>query len=219
VDKLELIIGNRAYSSWSLRPWLALRQTGAAFSETRIPLYVPGYKEKLLQLAPSGKVPVLKHGTLTIWESLAICEYLAEQFPAAQLWPAAPDVRAEARAVSTEMHAGFMHIRQAMPFNCRVRDRHVQITTEICQGIARATQLWESCRGRHGSAGPWLFGNFSIADAMFIPLALRFVTYNVPLMGRARGYVDTVWEHAPVQEWIMASRAESEVIESNEVGK
>src|SRR5579864_3084021 len=119
VDRLELVIGNKTYSGWSMRPWLALRHTGATFSETRIPLYVPGSKEKLLQQSPSGKVPALKHGSLTVWESLAICEYLTECFPEARLWPTAVDARAEARAVSTEMHAGFSRIREAMPFNCR----------------------------------------------------------------------------------------------------
>jgi glutathione S-transferase len=219
MERFELVIGNKAYSGWSMRPWLALRHTGAAFSETRISLYVPGSKEKLLQHAPSGKVPALKHGTLTVWESMAICEYLAERFPEAQLWPTALDARAEARAVSTEMHAGFSRIREAMPFNCRVRDRHVPHTAELDREIARATELWESCRQRHAGAGPWLFGAFSIADAMFIPLALRFVTYSVPLTGKARAYVDAVWEHAPVQEWIAAARQEPEVMESNEVGK
>src|SRR5690242_7851937 len=107
LDKLELIIGNKAYSSWSLRPWLALKHTGAAFSETRVPLYIPGYKDKLFKYGPSGKVPVLRHGALTIWDSLAICEYLAERFPQAQLWPKDATARAQARAVSAEMHSGF----------------------------------------------------------------------------------------------------------------
>src|SRR5579859_1759182 len=125
--KLELVIGNKAYSSWSLRPWLALKHAGADFSETRVLLYVTGYKQQLLQHGPSGKVPVLKHGEVTVWDSLAICEYVAELFPSMALWPTDPAARSLARAVSAEMHSGFLTIRAVMPFNCRARGRHVPI--------------------------------------------------------------------------------------------
>lgn len=219
MDKFELVIGNKAYSSWSLRPWLALKHTGAPFIETRVPLYVPGYKETLLRHAPSGKVPVLKHGAVTVWDSLAICEYLAELFPKAELWPREPGTRAQARAVSAEMHSGFSAIRNAMPFNCRARGRHVSLTAEIRQEVARVQALWAGCREAHGGDGPWLFGRFTIADAMFIPVALRFVTYNVPMDTAAQAYVDVALAHAPVREWITAAQHESEVMESNEVGK
>jgi glutathione S-transferase len=181
VEEFELVIGNKAYSSWSLRPWLVLKHTGAPFSETRVPLYVHGYKEELLKHGPSGRVPILKHGELTVWDSLAICEYLAEVFSKAGLWPEHAAARATARAVSAEMHSGFMAIRGAMPFNCRAKGRRVPITVEIQKEIDRVLTLWRSCREAHGRGGPWLFGRFTIADAMFIPVALRFITYTVPL--------------------------------------
>lgn len=219
VDKLELVIGNKAYSSWSLRPWLVLKHIGATFSETRISLYVPGSKKEMLRHAGSGKVPALKHGALSIWDSLAICEYLAERFPAAQLWPESVAERAEARSVSAEMHSGFTAIRSAMPFNCRARGRHVMRTQDVDTEIKRVGEIWNGCRARHQTQGPWLFGRFTIADAMFAPVALRFVTYGVELAGSAREYMDTVETHPPVQEWIAAAREEQEVIESSEVGK
>lgn len=219
MDKLELVIGNKAYSSWSLRPWLVLKHAGAEFTETRVPLYVHGYKEELLKYAPSGKVPVLKHGAVTVWDSLAICEYLAELFPAAELWPSDPAVRALARAVSAEMHSGFTAIRGAMPFNCRARDRKVPITAEIQKEIDRVQALWRDCRAQHGKGGPWLFGRFSIADAMYIPVAGRFVTYSVPLDTAGQAYAATALDHPAVREWTAAATQETEVMISNEVGR
>ena len=219
MDKLELVIGNKAYSSWSLRPWLALKHAGAGFTETRVPLYIPGYKEKLLRQGPSGKVPVLKHGALTVWDSLAICEYVAELFPQAGLWPQDPSARAVARSVSAEMHSGFTAIRNAMPFNCRVRGRRVPITPEIQKEIERVQGLWKSCRDAYGAGGPWLFGRFSIADCMFIPVALRFITYSVSMDATGKAYADAVLAHHSVDEWIAAAEQENEVMEANEVGK
>src|SRR5579863_1219808 len=219
VDKLELVIGNKAYSSWSLRPWLVLKHVGVAFTETRVPLYVHGYKEELLKHGPSGRVPILKRGELTVWDSLAICEYLAELFPQAELWPKDAATRATGRAVSAEMHSGFTSIRSAMPFNCRAKGRRVPITAEIQKEIDRVLSLWRSCREAYGRGGPWLFGRFTIADAMFIPVALRFVTYTVPLDAVAQAYADTSLNHAPVREWIAAAEHETEVMISNEVGR
>ena len=219
MEKLELIIGNKAYSSWSLRPWLVLKEAGADFTETRVPLYVHGYKEELLKYAPSGKVPILKHGAVTVWDSLAICEYLAELFPQAGLWPKDPAVRALARAVSAEMHSGFSAIRNAMPYNCRARGRHVPITAEVQKEIDRVLSLWRDCRAQHGKGGPWLFGRFSIADAMFIPVAGRFITYSVPLDAVAQSYADAALDHPAVREWTAAAMQETEVMISNEVGR
>lgn len=219
MDKLELVIGNKAYSSWSLRPWLALKHAGASFTETRVPLYIPGYKEKLLRQGPSGKVPVLKHGALTVWDSLAICEYVAELFPQAGLWPQDPSARAVARSVSAEMHSGFTAIRNAMPFNCRVRGRRVPITPEIQKEVERVQGLWKSCRDAYGAGGPWLFGQFSIADCMFIPVALRFITYSVSMDAAGKSYADATLAHHPVDEWVAAAEQENEVMEANEVGK
>ena len=219
MEKFELVIGNKAYSSWSLRPWLVLKHVEADFAETRVPLYVHGYKEELLKYAPSGKVPILKHGAVTIWDSLAICEYLAELFPQAQLWPEDAAIRALARSVSAEMHSGFSAIRSAMPFNCRAHDRHVPISADIQKEIDRVQSLWQECRAQHGKGGPWLFGRFSIADAMYIPVALRFITYSVPLHAAARSYAETTQEHPAVREWVAAAKQESEVMISNEVGR
>jgi glutathione S-transferase len=219
VDKLELVIGNKAYSSWSLRPWLVLKHLGVAFTEARVPLYVHGYKAELLKHGPSGKVPILKHGSVTVWDSLAICEYLAELFPNAGLWPVDGVARALARAASAEMHSGFTAIRDAMPFNCRAKGRRVPITAEIQKEIDRVLALWRSCREAHGRGGPWLFGRFTIVDAMYVPVALRFVTYTVPLDVVGQAYADASLNHAPVREWIAAAEHETEVMISNEVGR
>lgn len=219
MGKFKLVIGNKAYSSWSLRPWLVLKQMGVAFTETRVPLYVHGYKEELLKYGPSGKVPILKHDAVTVWESLAICEYLAEIFPEAELWPKPAEARALARSVSTEMHSGFPAIRGAMPFNCRARDRKVPITAEIQKEIDRVQALWRDCRAQYGKGGPWLFGRFSIADAMYIPVAGRFITYSVPLDTVARAYADAALDHPAVREWFADAMQETEVMISNEVGR
>lgn len=218
MDKLTFITGNKAYSSWSLRPWLALRATDAAFEEIVVPLYVPGYKALLLAHSPAGKVPVLKHGERVIWDSLAICEYLAEQFPKARLWPEATAARALARSVSAEMHSGFSTIRSTMPFNCRATGRHVASSQELESEIQRVQSLWRECQERYGQEGPWLFGRFTVADCMYIPMALRFVTYGARLDTGAQAYVQTVLQDATVQEWIAAARLERGVIAANEIG-
>lgn len=219
MEKITFVTGNKAYSSWSMRPWLALKHAGAAFEEIVVPLYVSGYKEILLQHSPAGKVPVLKLNGLAIWDSLAICEYLAERFPKARLWPDETATRAEARAVCAEMHSGFSVIRHDLPFNCRVTGRHVTRTSELGGEIARVDAMWRGCRERFAGAGPWLFGHFTIADCMYIPVALRFVTYGVELDGAAGEYVKTVQRYAPVREWITAAKLEHEVLEASEVGR
>ncbi len=219
MQKLTLIIGNKAYSSWSLRPWLALRHAEARFDEIRVPLYTPGYKAQLLRLNPAGKVPALKHGDFVIWESLAICEYVAELFPQAKLWPADTAVRALARALCAEMHAGFTAIRSTMPFNCRAKGRQVASSGDLENEIARVQAIWRECREVHGKRGPWLFGHFTVADAMYAPIALRFVTYGVQLDEVSADYADTVRRDKSVQEWIKAAGRETEVIPSSEVGR
>lgn len=219
MNDFELIIGNKAYSSWSLRPWLVLKHLGVDFAEIRVPLYVHGYKEELLKYAPSGKVPVLKHGPVTVWDSLAICGYLAELFPEAELWPRQPAARALARSVSAEMHSGFQAIRGAMPYNCRATGRHVPISAETRKEMDRVQSLWRECRAHYGKGGPWLFGRFGIADAMYIPVAGRFATYSVALEGVAQAYVDAALQHPAVVEWTAAAKQETEVMVSNEVGQ
>ncbi len=158
--KFTLILGNKNYSSWSLRPWLALRQTGVAFDEIVIPLWLPGAREKILSHSPAGKVPILRHGETVIWESLAICEYLAEQLPDAGLWPEDPAIRAIARAVSHEMHGGFMAVRRAMPMNCRASKPGKGMADGVPGDIARITAIWRDCRNRNGEDGEFLFGGF-----------------------------------------------------------
>ncbi|HSQ01272.1 MAG TPA: glutathione S-transferase family protein [Candidatus Dormibacteraeota bacterium] len=215
---LTLVIGNKAYSSWSLRPWLLLANGGVAFDEVRIPLYRDDSAAALAPWSPTGKVPVLIDDGLTICDSLAIAEYLAERFPDRCGWPAAVPARAVARSASAEMHAGFAALRSEMPFNCRSR-RRVSLSDAATQDVRRVQALWADCRRRFGAGGPWLFGAFSPADAMFAPVALRFVTYGAALDAPARAYVDAVAAHPAVQAWIAAARTESEVIAGSEVGE
>jgi len=215
---LTLVIGNKAYSSWSLRPWLLLKHGGVAFEEVRVPLYRDDSAPALARWSPSGKVPVLIDGDLTIWDSLAICEYLAERFPDTCGWPRDAVARATARAVSAEMHAGFTALRSEMTFNCRQR-RRLSASPETRAEIARIAALWNDCRARFGAKGAWLFGPFSPADAMFAPVALRFMTYGVTVDGAASEYVQTVAGDAAVQSWIAAARREVEVLPQNEPGE
>ena len=214
---LTLVIGNKAYSSWSLRPWILLRHAAVPFEEVRIPLYRDDSAAALARWSPSGKVPVLLDDGQTVWDSLAIVEHLAERFPDRCAWPRQPAARAMARSISAEMHAGFAALRAELPFNCRAR-RRVSASEAARQDIARIAALWRDCRERFGADGPWLFGAFSPADAMYVPVALRFVTYGVTLDGAAAAYVQTVAADAAVREWIAAGRDEPEVIQSNEVG-
>ncbi len=209
---LTLVIGNKNYSSWSLRPWLLLKQAGIPFTEIRIPLYVGDWRERVLKHSPSGKVPVLEHGPVKVWDSLAICEYLAEQFPEKQLWPADAAARAEARSVSAEMHSGFQALRQNMFMNIRRRLPARGRTPEVAADIGRITAMWNGCRRRYAAGGPFLFGRFSIADAMYAPVALRFQTYEVPVDGAAGEYLRTLLALPALQEWIAAAHAEKESI-------
>jgi glutathione S-transferase len=214
---LTLVIGNKNYSSWSLRAWLFLRHTGATFREIRIGLDEPDTRERIAQYSPAGRVPVLIDGELTVWDSLAICEYLHEKFPAAGGWPAAAAARAQARAVSAEMHSGFQALRNEMPMNIRAR-RRVSASAAATADIARVVASWESCRERHGAGGPFLFGRFSIADAMYAPVVFRFRTYGVPLGGAAAAYAEALLADAAVREWTAAALAETEVVPSDEAG-
>lgn len=202
---LEIVIGTKAWSSWSLRPWLALKATGQKFTETLVPLRRVGTASGIRRYSPSGRVPVLKHGKLVIWESLAICEYLAEAFPKAGLWPKDKAARALARAVSAEMHAGFAALRQAMPMDINARRKTPALTDQVKADIARITQIWKDCRKRYGKGGPFLFGRFSIADAMYAPVCTRFVTYGVKLDKVSADYVKAVMALPAMQEWIKDS--------------
>lgn len=214
---LTLVIGNKNYSSWSLRPWLALKQAGAPFREVRIPLYTPGYKTELAKYTPSGKVPCLIHGGVTVWDSLAICEYAAELFPQAGLWPADREARAVARSVSAEMHSGFAQVRTHMGMNARRKIAGRPKPREVHEEIERIQQIWQTCRARYGGAGPFLFGHFTIADAMYAPVVTRFVTYDVAVTPASRRYMETVLAMPAMQAWMADAHAEKERIEAYEV--
>jgi glutathione S-transferase len=208
-----IYIANKNYSSWSLRGWLMLKQTGAAFAEEMIPLDEATTRANILRHSASGKVPALKHGELVIWESLAIGEYLAELFPEARLWPAGTEARAVARAVSQEMHAGFAALRSQLPMNLRSSFPNRGVTPETQADINRITAAWRDCRKRFGQGGDFLFGHFTIADAMYAPVISRLRTYKIALEDEAQRYADLIWAMPAMQEWAAAARNEPMVIE------
>jgi glutathione S-transferase len=217
MSSFTLVIGNKNYSSWSLRPWLVLKQLGINFQEIRIPLNMPTTAADILRYSPAGKVPILRHDNLIIWESLAICDYLADCFPDAHLWPHDRQARAIARAVSAEMHAGFQSLRQSMPMNCRARLPGKGMNPGVQLDIDRITSLWQSCRQEFGGAGDFLFGHFTIADAMFAPVVSRFMTYNVQPDNISATYMNTIWSLPPLQDWVQAAGSELERIEAEEL--
>jgi len=213
MNPLTLVIGNKNYSSWSLRPWLVLRQMGVPFTEVRIPLYRADTLAELAAWSPSGLVPLLQDGELKVWDSLAICEYLHERFPEQHLWPADPAARAVARSVSAEMHSGFGALRQAMSMNIRGRYPGKGRTPECLKDIERILAIWVDCRARFGAGGEFLFGRFGIADAMYAPVVLRFQTYGVALEGVARDYADAILALPALHAWVADALAETERIE------
>ncbi|MFQ4145061.1 glutathione S-transferase family protein [Chlorogloeopsis sp. ULAP02] len=212
MSELTLVIGNKNYSSWSLRPWLAMKHLGLEFQEICIPLYTPESTSKISQYSPSGKVPVLLHGSLKIWDSLAICEYLAEEFPHLYWWPKDKAARAIARSISAEMHSGFQNLRQNMPMNCRAKLLGKGMAIGVQKDINRITNIWQECRQNFGTGGDMLFGKFSVADAMFAPVVLRFVIYDVQLDDIAKNYVKTILALPALQKWVKAAESEQEVI-------
>jgi glutathione S-transferase len=216
MGKPLLVIGNKNYSSWSLRAWLILKHAGVDFEEMRIPLGTPGYELRLLYFSPSGKVPVYRDGDLTVWDTLAIAEYLYESD--SELWPASRAARAHARSVCAEMHSGFAALRRMMPMNIRGRGRKVESSPELEADISRVHSIWRDLRTQFAYAGPWLFGEYSIADAMFAPVVFRFMTYSVHETGVIDEYMKTVLNDPFIREWVRASELEQEVIVSYEVG-
>ena len=206
---LHLLLGNKNYSSWSMRPWLALRYHGIPFAETVVPLYGDDdYKEKILAWSPASKVPVLKDDDARVWESLAILEHLAERFPKAELWPTEAALRAEARSVSAEMHAGFAALRKEQPMNLRRRVPGLTFSADCRADIARIDTIWSDCRRRYGAAGPFLFGQFTIADVMYAPVATRFKTYDIDVSPAAADYMETILNLPAVREWYAAAAKE-----------
>lgn len=211
---LQLVIGNKNYSSWSMRPWLALRANHIAFDEVFIPLYTgDDDKKRILGFTHSGKVPALIDGDVTIWDSLAIIEYLAEGFPEARLWPDDRARRAHARSISAEMHSGFVALRTECGMNLHRPVGAITLSADAHANIARIQQIWIECRERYGKYGPFLFGAFGGADAMFAPVVHRFRTYAIAVEPEARDYMNTVMSLPAFQEWTTAGLAEALVIE------
>jgi glutathione S-transferase len=217
---LTLVIGNKNYSSWSLRPWIAMKAAGISFKEIVIPLYEFGSPEEILKYSPAGKVPILIDGDETVWDSLAILEHLAERFPGANLWPADPRARSLARVVSAEMHAGFQALRQHCTMNLWLPPKPRPQPDEVLANVRRIDALWSDCRSRFGQkaefGGPFLFGNFGNADAMYVPVVARFHSYGLAVSATARTYMDAVMALPAWREWVDAAMKEPWIMRHNE---
>jgi glutathione S-transferase len=208
-----LIIGNRNYSSWSLRAWLVLEATGREFDEVMVPLGQPDTSDAILRWSPTARVPAYYDGKILLWDSLAICEHLAEAHPEAGLWPLDPIARAAARSVVAEMHSGFVALRKHMPMNVRASYPGAGREPGVEEDIDRITTIWEQCRTTHGSGGELLFGAFTIADAFYAPVVSRFTTYGVSPGGIASEYMEAVWSLPAMQDWAEKARAEEWSVE------
>lgn len=208
-----LVIGDKNYSSWSLRPWLAMTKCGLTFNEEKVNLREPDRREQILAHSPSGLVPALLVGDMTIWDTLAIMEYLAERHGEAYLWPEAIDVRAMARSVTAEMHSGFFHLRDKMPMDFTRILTPAAVDDRVAADVTRIVAIWRMCRAEHGTGGGFLFGDFSIADAMYAPVASRFKTYGVDLTlygddGTAADYRDHVLAMPELAQWAEDAKIE-----------
>ena len=215
--KLHLVIGNKNYSSWSLRPWMALTMAHIPFDETVIPLYQPQSRKLICEHSAAGKVPVLHHGKVTVWESLAILEYLADAFPDRKFWPEGKAARAAARSAASEMHCGFAALRNACPMNLRRPRKAIAMGEAVKADIARVDALWSQCRKAYGRKGRFLFGPFSNADAMFAPVVTRFNTYDIKVSGEARAYMEAVLATPAFKTWEKAAREETWTIPQEEI--
>lgn len=218
---MKLIVGNKNYSSWSLRAWLATRQSGLHFEELTVPLYGEDWDERKRQrddIAPSsGKVPILWDGEAVVWDSLAIIEYLADKVGRDRFWPKPDDARAMARSMVAEMHSSYLALRREYPMNIRARVQGVR-PSEACEAdIVRILQLWAEARARFGKGGPFLFGAFCAADIIYAPVVSRFLTYGIEPPGFAQAYMQAIWEHEWMQQWIAAAEAEEWVVEQFEM--
>jgi len=214
---LTLVIGNKNYSSWSMRPWIAMKAAGIAFDEVLIPLYGEGSAEAILKYSPAGKVPILHDGDVAIWDSLSILEYLAEKFPDAGLWPKDTAARALARSVSAEMHSGFQPLRQHCTMNLWLPPKPRPMPQEVYDNMKRIETIWADCRARYGKGGPFLFGErFGNADAMYAPVVARFHNYGLPVGQATLAYMDTVRATPAWKEWEEAGLKETWVLQHNE---
>ena len=215
----RLIIGNKNYSTWSLRAWLLLSEAGIEFEEERLALDTEGFADKIAQFSPASNVPVLILNGATVWDTMAIAETAAEHWPDRNLWPSNPAARAHARSISAEMHSGFSILREAMPMNCRAMGRKVSLPDALAADIDRVFEIWSDCHRRYQSGGDWLFGEFSVADAMYAPVVLRFRTYGINLPQSAAAYPDRLLQSTALQDWLADAESEVEVIEREEIGK
>ncbi|HMN36214.1 MAG TPA: glutathione S-transferase family protein [Hyphomicrobium sp.] len=217
---MRLIIANKLYSSWSLRPWLVMRALDIPFDEEVIPLHTPQTKDKIAAVSPSGKVPVLIDGDIHVWESLAIIEHLAGKYPGKAIWPADAAARARARSIANEMHGGFMAVRQALPMNLGKRFKTPELNEDAKAGIARIEEIWRTTRARFGQpdGAGFLFGAFNAADAMYAPVVTRLDTYQIPVAADTQSYMQSVLAYPPFQAWRSAALAEPWTISEYEAG-
>ena len=211
-----LVIGNKNYSSWSLRPWLLMRQAGIPFEEVLLKFHSADWDKNIARYSPTGLVPVLRMNDEAVWDTLAICEAIAELHPEKTLWPADRRARQIARSICAEMHAGFRAVRGAMPMNIRSSHPGKGMTPEAGRDIERISAIWEQCRSGYGQGGEMLFGHFTVADAYYAPVASRFRTYAVALPPVAQAYADAVLRLPAMQEWTAAARRETEFVADDE---
>jgi glutathione S-transferase len=213
---MKLVIGNKNYSSWSLRPWLLLQHAGIPFEEIKVRLFVQDFAQRIAQYSAAGKVPVLIDGDITVWDTLSIAEYIAERFPARQLWPADRAARAHARSICAEMHAGFTTLRNQLPMNATAVLPGMGWNVAVQRDVDRIAQIWTDLRQRHGDGGPFLYGAFTIADAYYAPVVSRFATYGIHLPDEAKAYADFILALPAMQQWIADARAERDFVADDE---
>ncbi len=217
MSKLTLVIGNKNYSSWSLRPWIFMKYANLPFTEKRIPLFQETTNAELAPYFSNHKVPVLVDDDLVIWDSLAIMDYISDQYLDANGWPSDVKAKALARSISAEMHSSFFNLRNELPMNCRKRFINFELSEGVKDDIQRIKNIWRKCKTEYGADGEWLFGKFSIADAMFAPIAIRFNGYHVPLNELENAYVQSILTLPDVINWIESGKQEKEVIEMDEI--
>jgi len=213
----KLIIGNKKYSSWSLRPWIFMKYHNIEFTEKRVALFTETTNNELKDYYSDYKVPVLKDGELIVWDTLSIMEYVSEKYLDSKGWPEDEKNRSTARSISAEMHSSFMNLRNELPMNCRKSFNNIKLSNEAEQEVDRVKTLWRYCRREFGAKGEWLFGEYSIADAMYAPIALRFHGYNIPLEGIEADYVNSVLNQPDIINWIKSGKIEKEFIEEDEI--
>jgi len=217
MSRLTLVIGNKNYSSWSLRPWILMKHYRVDFEEKRVSLFADTMADELSIYNSDLKVPILMDGDLEVWDSLSILEYISEKYAQNRGWPVEEKARAIARSISAEMHSSYTNVRNEFPMNCRKSFNNITPSEKAEREIRRIIGLWRNCRKEFGGNGEWLFNHFSIADAMFAPIALRFSGYNIPLSGIEKEYVDNILKHPHIVDWVEAGKLETEIIIEDEI--